>query len=104
MASMRHENLSRLQGRVGSVRHVEGGAEMPATLADVGERLERQGFEQFSLLFQVQQAGEPRQGLHAVVIEGEPVGEMFLVPVARNGDQVSYEACFNRRVAGAEGK
>jgi len=97
-ASMSHEDLSRLQGRSCRLRASEGGGELTAVLAEVGERRERQGYEHFSLLFHVQQADAPRQGLYVVAIDGEPEREMFLVPVGRDGSQVTYEACFNRRL------
>jgi hypothetical protein len=95
-ASMHHEDFRKLQGRPCMLRAGDG-VELPAVLAEVGERRERQGFEQFSLLFRARQEDAPQQGLYRVAIEGEAEGELFLVPIGRDGDQVSYEACFNRK-------
>jgi hypothetical protein len=101
-ASMRYEELSALLGRACRVRSLdrEGDAvELVGTLAEVGERRERQGYEQFALLFKVDEPGAPQQGNYAVVFEGEEPRGIFLVPVAREGTQVVYEAVFNRAAA-----
>jgi hypothetical protein len=72
---------------------------MPAILAEVGERRERQGFEVFSLLFHAHVPGTPQQGSHEVTFAGGASWDIFLVPIAREGTQVVYEAVFNRAVA-----
>ena len=98
-APMRYEDLSALLGRPCRVRSLdrEGAAvELVGALAEVGERRERQGYEQFALLFKVEEPGAPQQGNYAVVFEGEEARDIFLVPVAREGTQIAYEAVFNR--------
>lgn len=70
-----------------------------AVLDEVSDRLAREGFEQFSLLFRVAGSGAPRQGTYAVTFAGATTWEVFLVPVKREGTDVYYEACFNRDVA-----
>ncbi|WP_395684409.1 DUF6916 family protein [Dokdonella sp.] len=103
-ASMRHEDFSALLGRACRVRSLdrEGGAvELVGTLAEVGERRERQGYEQFALLFKVEEPGVPQQGSYAVEFDGEDAREIFLVPVAREGLRIAYEAVFNRAVGAA---
>ena len=103
-ASMRHEDWSALLGRACRIRSLdrEGEAvELVGVLAEVGERRERQGYEQFVLLFKVDEPGRPQQGNHAVAFDGEDERDIFLVPVAREGTQVAYEAVFNRAVIAA---
>jgi hypothetical protein len=98
-ASMGYEDLLALLGRACRVRALdrEGGAvDLDGVLAEVGERRERQGYEQFALLFKVEESGVPHQGNYAVLFDGEDAREIFLVPVARAGAQVAYEAVFNR--------
>lgn len=100
-ASMRYEDLSALLGRPCRIRSLdrEGEAvELVGVLADVGARREQQGFEQFALLFKVEEPGRPQQGNHAVEFDGDDARDIFLVPVAREGAQVLYEAVFNRAV------
>jgi hypothetical protein len=72
-----------------------------AMLAEVSDRLAREGFEQFSMLFSVAESGAPRQGTYAVTFADATAWEIFLVPVRRQGADVFYEACFNRDVADA---
>ena len=103
-ASMRYEDLSILLGRACRVRSLdrEGGAvELAGVLAEVGERRERQGYEQFAVLFKVDEPGVPQQGSYAIVFEGDEARDIFLVPVAREDMQTTYEAVFNRLVAAA---
>jgi hypothetical protein len=69
---------------------------MAASLADVSERRESAGFEQFSLLFRVAEAGAPRQGTYTIAFVDAPSWEVFLVPLRCEGADVVYEACFNR--------
>lgn len=66
----------------------------PGVLAEVGTRRERSGYEQFMLLFRAH--GAPRQGNYTVTFADGMRWEVFLVPVAREGEQIVYEACFNR--------
>lgn len=70
-------------------------AAQSGVLSEVGARSERSGYEQFSLLFRVH--GAPRQGNYAVTFADGMRCDVFLVPVAREGEQIVYEACFNRR-------
>jgi hypothetical protein len=101
---MRYEDLSALQGRACRIRSLdrEGDAvELAGVLAEIGERRERQGYEQFALLFKVDEPGVPQQGNYAVVFEGEDARDIFLVPVAREGARIAYEAVFNRTVVAA---
>lgn len=74
-------------------------AAFQAVLSEVGERKERQGFENFTLLFRAEPAGAPQQGIHVVTFADGVQQEIFLVPVARAGAQVDYEAIFNRAIA-----
>jgi hypothetical protein len=39
--------------------------------------------------------------LYDVVFDGEPVRQIFLVPIGIEGGQVVYEACFNRAIGAA---
>lgn len=71
-------------------------AAQAGVLAEVGTRSERSGYEQFSLLFRTQ--GAPRQGNYAVTFADGMRCDVFLVPVAREGEQIVYEACFNRQI------
>lgn len=73
-------------------------AAFQAMLSEVGERKERQGFENFMLLFRAEPAGAPQQGMHVVTFTDGVQQEIFLVPVARAGEQVDYEAIFNRAI------
>ena len=101
-ASMRHEDFAALAGRTCRLTPspaADGAGELAGTLSEVGERRERQGYEQFALLFRAD--GEPRQGLYDVVFDGEPARAIFLVPVGIEGGQVVYEACFNRAIGAA---
>lgn len=103
-ASMRYEDLSALLGRACRIRSLdrEGEAvEFAGALVEVGERRERQGFEQFVLLFKVDEPGRPQQGNYTILFDGEEDRGIFLVPVAREGAQVAYEAVFNRVAATA---
>lgn len=96
---MRYEDLSALLGRACGIRSLdrEGDAvELVGVLAEVGERRERNGYEQFALLFKVTEPGVPQQGNYAVAFDGHDPRDIFLVPVARDGMQVAYEAVFNR--------
>jgi hypothetical protein len=98
-ASTRYEDLAALLGRACRIRSLdrEGDAvEFDGVLAEVGERRERQGYEQFVLLFKVDESGRPQQGNYAITFDGEDSRDIFLVPVAREGAQVAYEAVFNR--------
>lgn len=98
-ASMRYEDLSALIGRDCRIRSLdrEGDmVELAGVLAEVGERRVRQGYEQFALLFKVIEAGMPQQGNYTVSFDGEDARDIFLVPVARDGGQVAYEAVFSR--------
>jgi hypothetical protein len=52
-------------------------------------------------LFKVDEPGVPQQGNYAVVFEGEDARDIFLVPVAREGARIAYEAVFNRTVVAA---
>lgn len=70
-------------------------AAQSGVLSEVGARSEHSGYEQFSLLFRVH--GAPRQGNYAVTFADGMRCDVFLVPVAREGEQIVYEACFNRR-------
>lgn len=72
------------------------GPSLPAVLAEVGERRERQHFEVFSLLFHVE-CDVPAQGMHEVAFDDGFATELFLVPVGREGEKFVYEAIFNRR-------
>jgi len=58
-------------------------------------------FEQFVLLFKVDEPGRPQQGNYTLLFDGEADRRIFLVPVAREGAQVAYEAVFNRVAATA---
>jgi hypothetical protein len=100
-ASMRYEDLLALRGRDCRLQPLgdDAAVELHAVLADVGERRERQGYEQFALVFRAQESGEPQQCIYAVTFDGDEAREMFLVPIGREGAQVSYEACFNRSAA-----
>jgi hypothetical protein len=101
-ASMRYEDFAALVGRACRLTPspaTDGAGELVGTLDEVGERRERQGYEQFALLFRT--GGEPRQGLYDVVFDGEPAREIFLVPIGIEGDRVVYEACFNRTIGAA---
>jgi hypothetical protein len=85
-----------------SLRYIaedESGPTLPAVLAEVGARRERAGFEQFALLFHADMADVPQQGNHAVTFDDGVQRVIFLVPIAREGRQVVYEAIFNRPVA-----
>jgi hypothetical protein len=97
-ASMRHEDFAALAGRTCRLipKNADDGAERAGMLSEVSERRERQGYEQFALLFRAD--GAPQQGLYNIVFEGEPAHEIFLVPVGIEGGQVVYEACFNRAI------
>ena len=72
-----------------------------AVLDEVSDRLAREGFEQFSLLFSAAASGVPRQGTYSVAFADATTWEVFLVPVRRHGAEVFYEACYNREVAAA---
>ncbi|MBA8885389.1 DUF6916 family protein [Dokdonella fugitiva] len=100
-ASMRHEDFAALAGRPCRLiaQPEDGGGERTGVLSDVEERRERQGYEQFALLFRAD--GAPQQGLYDVVFDGEPVRQIFLVPIGIEGGQVVYEACFNRAIGAA---
>jgi hypothetical protein len=103
-ASMRHEDLSALLGRACRIRSLDREGEvveLAGVLAEVGERRERQGFEQFALLFKVDEPGRPQQANYAVMFDGEETRDIFLVPISREGVQVTYEAVFNRAAATA---
>lgn len=100
--SMRYEDFLAQLARECSLRYSVGDASepaFPAVLAEVGERRERQGFELFSLLFHAQTAGTPQQGNHAVAFADGVSWDIFLVPIAREGTRVVYEAIFNRAAA-----
>ena len=85
------------------LRHGSGQATddrpIAALLAEVDERREGGGCEQFSLFFSATEPGQPRQGIHTVTFADAAIWEVFLVPVRRDGEQVVYEACFNRMLA-----
>jgi len=70
-------------------------APQPGVLAEIGARSERAGYEQFSVLFRVH--GAPRQGNYAVTFADGLRWEVFLVPIAREDEQIVYEACFYRQ-------
>jgi hypothetical protein len=75
--------------------HLAGApAPLDGVLAEVGDRREHSGYEQFSLLFHAD--GPPRQGTYAVTFADGRHWELFLVPVAQEGARIVYEACFNR--------
>jgi hypothetical protein len=97
-ASMRYEDLLALSGRECrlSLLDAQPAIELSAVLAEVTDRRERQGYEQFSLLFRASEQGAPQQGIYSVSFDGDEARECFLVPIGREGDEVSYEACFNR--------
>ncbi len=98
-ASMRYEDLSALQGRACRIRSLdrEGDAvELVGVLAEVGERREQRGYEQFALLFKADEPGHPQQGNYEVEFDGDEARWIFLVPVAREGARIVYEAVFNR--------
>lgn len=99
--SLRYEDfLARLASDC-SLRCSAGGDEepvLPAVLAEVGERRERQGFEVFALLFHALTPGTPQQGSHSVTFGDGVSWDIFLVPIAREGTRVVYEAIFNRAV------
>jgi hypothetical protein len=74
----------------------DGSAAIAAVLHQVGERRARDRYEQFALLFRREDAHAPQQGLYEVrFADAEPMA-LLLVPVARDGAAVHYEACFNR--------
>lgn len=103
-ASMRYEDLAALTGRDCRVRPLdrEGDvAERSGVLVEVGERRVRQGYEQFALLFKVSEVGMPHQGNYAITFDGEDARDIFMVPVARDGGHVAYEAVFNRTAPAA---
>ena len=70
-------------------------------LVEVGERFEQRGYERFSLLIHAVESCPPRQGMYAVTLPGMQVQQWFLVPIAREGDRIVYEACFNRAASTA---
>jgi|GEM_PF-6737451 len=98
-ASMHYDAFAALAGKACRLESLdrEGPAvDLPAVLVEVGERKERYVYEQFALLFKATEAGWPQQGNYRVTFEGDDPREIFLVPVARSGDQVDYEAVFYR--------
>lgn len=98
--ALRYEEFrARLAGEC-SLRYGDldaNGPSLPAVLAEVGERREQQGFESFALLFHVENAEAPQQGSHVVTFADGVQLEIFLVPIARDGKRLIYEAVFNRR-------
>jgi hypothetical protein len=101
---MRYEDLSALLGRACRIRSLDRDGEpveLAGALVEIGERRERQGFEQFALLFKVEEPGRPQQANYIVEFDGEEERGIFLVPIAREGAQVAYEAVFNRVAATA---
>jgi uncharacterized protein DUF6916 len=100
--SMRYEDFLARRASDCSLRCSAGDAAeqaFPAVLAEVGERGQRQGYEHFSLLFHAETAATPQQGSYAVTFADGVCWEIFLVPVAREGARVVYEAVFNRTIA-----
>ena len=97
-ASMRYEDLLALQGRECQLHLLDAqqAIDLSALLTEVTVRRERQGYEQFSLLFRARATEMPQQGIYSVSFDGDEARECFLVPIGREGDEVSYEACFNR--------
>jgi hypothetical protein len=69
---------------------------LSAQLVEVGERRERAGYEQFSLLFSAEKGPGHRQGTYAVEFADGQRWEVFLVPVGGKDGKTDYEACFNR--------
>jgi hypothetical protein len=97
--ALRYEEFRARLASECSLRYVDAGAAGPgmsAVLAEVGERRERQGFEWFSLLFHVDGVEAPQQGSHVVRFADGVQLEVFLVPIAREGARMVYEAVFNR--------
>ena len=70
-----------------------------AVLHRVGERRERSGYEQFTLIFHVEAHDAPQQGMHAVTFADGMRWEIFVVPIARLAAGIAYEACYNRSLA-----
>jgi hypothetical protein len=54
------------------------------------------GFEVFSLLFRGAAADFIGQGMHPLAHEALGEFELFVVPIGRDGDDIVYEAAFNR--------
>lgn len=99
--SMRYEEFKARVGSACMLGCVAGDARQPAfpaVLAEVGERTQRQAYEGFSMLFRGEPPGAPQQGTHAVTFDDGLSCEIFLVPVAREGAIVAYEAVFNRPI------
>lgn len=71
---------------------------LSGVLSEVGERGERGGYEQFSLMFHAEEGSGAHQGMYAVDFDDGVRWNLFLVPVQRDGTQIAYEACFNRAV------
>lgn len=99
--ALRYEEFRARLASECSLRYGEGdatGPSLPAVLAEVGERHEQRGFESFALLFHVEDVEAPRQGSYVVSFADGVQLEIFLVPVAREGNRLVYEAVFNRTV------
>ncbi len=98
--ALRYEEFRARLSSECSVRYGDAGAagpDFPAVLAEVGERREQQGFESFSLLFHVDNVAAPQQGSHVVRFADGVQLDVFLVPIARDGTRLVYEAVFNRK-------
>ncbi len=75
---------------------------LPARLTEVSTRLEQHGFEQFSVLFEIDVEGPAAQGMYRLAFaDGAASQDLFLVPVARSGTITTYQAVFNRSVDAA---
>ena len=77
-------------------------APLPARLVEVSARLEQHGFEQFSVLFEIDAEGPAAQGMYRLGFADSAASQdLFLVPVARAGSATTYQAVFNRSVDAA---
>ncbi|RYD14695.1 MAG: hypothetical protein EOP90_12150 [Lysobacteraceae bacterium] len=97
--ALRYEEFRARLASECSVRYGDAdatGPSLPAVLAEVGERREQQGFESFALLFHVENVEAPQQGSHVVRFADGTELDVFLVPIARDGARLVYEAVFNR--------
>lgn len=77
-------------------------SELSAVLSHVGERCERSGYEQFSLVFDADAGHGPQQGLYAATFDDGADWTLFLVPIAHNASGIVYEACLNRALPAAQ--
>jgi len=54
------------------------------------------GYEQFSVIFRAEDDHDPAQGMCLLQAEGVATLMLTVVPIAREGDAVVYEAAFSR--------